>query len=173
MIVTPQDYTPSHEEEVSLEGPISEEAYRKIGQNNNWLIDLRPIGTIAFINVNQFGGKTPDNTIWQECDGSEIVNPDSPLRTIGLDQSFVPNMKDKYPRIAANDTDNPLAGTQNHDLAHNHPMGGPSSVGGGLDDKRNRYFRVVHAHAVAIQYATDQFFNFPLFVKYIAYMRVV
>jgi len=172
MITTPVIYTASHVEEVGINGPVSEEAYKKIGQNNNWLADLRPIGSIAFINVNQFGGGTPDNSIWQECDGSEIINPDSPLRTIGLNQSFVPNFRDKYPRIAADAVSNVDGGNQTHNLAHTHSMGAPSSVGGGLDDKGNRHRRVNHAHAVATQYPTDLFFNFPLFVKYIAYMRV-
>lgn len=177
MIETPSQYTGVHEEEIVQNGnelqSFTEETYRKIGLNNNWLIDLRPVGTIAFININQAGGGPPDPNIWQECNGSEITNPNSPLRSIGVNQNFVPDLRDRYLRAAASTFGNTQAGSQEHNLQHNHATGFPSSVGPGMEDKGDRNYRVPHTHSIAVQYNNPTVFNSPAYVHYIAYMKVV
>lgn len=176
-IVTPPVYTGVHEEELIQNSSelqsFSEETYLKIAQNNNWLIDLRPIGTISFIEVNIDGGGTPDSSIWQECNGSEITNVNSPLRSIGINNNFVPDLRDRYIRCHSGDTGNPQAGSQIHNFQHDHLSGGPSSVGPGLEEKGDRNYRIVHGHPIAIQYPVSNFFDSPAFVYTIAYMKVV
>ena len=176
-ITTPPIFTGVHEEEIIQESSelqsFTEETYLKIAQNNNWLIDLRPIGSIAFININQQGGGTPDPNIWQECNGSEITNPNSPLRSIGINQNFVPDMRDTYLRCHSGATGNPQGGSQDHNLAHSHNTGGPSATGGGMEDKGDRRFRVNHNHAVATQYSNPTYFDAPAYIQYIAYMKIV
>lgn len=97
MITTPQQFTKTHKEEVFYENSINEETIKKIIYNNNWLLDLVPIGSIVYIQTNQIGGGTPDPNVWQFCDGSEIVNPNSPIRSIGLNQRFTPDMRSRFP----------------------------------------------------------------------------
>ena len=176
-IDTPSQYTGVHEEEVIQSGDqlqsFTEETYLKMAQNNNWLIDLRPIGTIMFINVNQLGGGAPSPLIWQECNGSEIVNSDSPLRSIGLNTNFTPDLRDRYLKCHTGEVGNPQLGSQDHDLAHNHATGAPSAVGSGLENKGDRRHRVSHTHAVAVQYNNPTVFDSPAFVNMIAYMKVV
>lgn len=177
MIVTPVIYTPVHQEEIIQDNTrlqsFTEETYRKIGQNNNWLIDLRPVGTIIFVNVNQDGGGAPDNQIWQPCDGSEIVNPDSPLRSIGVNQNFVPDLRDRYLRCAGSDVGNNVGGSQDHNLQHTHTTGAPSAVGGRLEDKGDRRYRTAHTHAIATQYNNPTTFDSPAYNYSIAYMKIV
>lgn len=176
---TPPIYTAVHQEEILIEDndlqSLNEETYRKIGQNNNWLIDLRPIGSIIFTNDNQPGGGTPDPRIWKECDGSEIVNPESPLRSIGVNQNTVPNFKKRFLRFSSDSTTNPVGGTNEHNLSHNHSTGGPSSSGGGIekDDDDDRRRRVSHGHAIATQYSNPTTIDSPDAFYCNAYMKVV
>lgn len=176
MIETPSIFTGVHEQEivdnVALQS-LTEETYKKISLNNNWLIDLKPIGSIIFIEVNQPGGTVPDSNVWQECNGSEIVHPNSPLRSIGVNQNFVPDLRDRYLRISNDSTTNPKAGSQDHNLAHSHSTGGPSAVGPGLQKKGDRRYRVPHNHAVAAQYNNPTTIDSPAFYKFIAYIKIV
>lgn len=67
---------------------------------NSFLLDsLIPIASIIPIMTNIIGVPGPDLNIFQECDGSEITNENSPLRSIGGSQRFVPNLLDHYIRI--------------------------------------------------------------------------
>ena len=146
MITTPPVYSPVHKEEVDYKNPTTEEAIKKIIANNNFLLDLSPIGTIIFINTNQYGGGQPNFALWQICDGSEITNPNSPIRSIGLNQRFTPNLKDRYLKGANASNLNPTGGSQLHNLAHGHSTGGPSAEGGGMQDKGDRRRRETHDH---------------------------
>jgi hypothetical protein len=175
-IETPQIFTPVHQEEIYQDDKFqsfNEETYKKICLNNNWLIDLRPIGSILFVNINQEGSEIPDPSVWQECDGSEITNPNSPLRSIGAYQNFTPDMRDRYIKFADSEIGNPQGGSQNHNLAHNHTTGGPSSVGPGIEEKGDRRYRVSHTHSIASQYSNPTTLDSPAYVYSIAYMKIV
>jgi len=100
-VIVPPIYTAVHKEEVQNEASMVEEAARKMVQNSNWLLELRPIRSIVFIEVNQDGVPPIDLSVWQEADGGEITNPNSPIRTVGIDTRFTPNYQDKYPRVAS------------------------------------------------------------------------
>lgn len=172
MIITPQQFTPTHNEEVAYEAPINEETIKKIILNNNWLLDLVPIGAIVPIQTNQPGGGTPDSNIYQFCDGSEITNINSPIRSIGLNQRFTPDLRAKYPRGAANASSNPTGGTWNHNLAHAHSTGGPSAVGGTMTTKGDRRRRDVHSHSVPSQYSDPVVIETPAYITYNFYMKI-
>lgn len=173
---TPPIYTGIHEAEIVENNELqsfTEETLKKLGLNNNWLIDLRPIGSIIFANINQPGAEIPDKAIYQECDGSEIVEPNSPLRSIGVNTNFTPNLEDRYIRFADSLSGNIQEGSQEHSLQHSHTTGGPSSVGSGMQEKGDRRYRVSHNHAVATQYGDSTTFNSPAYVYMIAYMKIV
>ena len=175
MITTPINFLGIHQEEILSEDKkqsLNENFNKKIALNNNWLIDLRPVGSIVFIDVNKFNVLIPDATVWQECNGSEILNPNSPLRTIGILKNYTPDLRDRYLKVSPNDT-NPKAGSQDHAFQHTHGMGGASNIGPGLNDKGDRRVRVAHAHEVAVQYEEVTTLVSPAFYKCIAYMKVV
>jgi len=175
-IETPPLYTGIFEEEVIKDNDLqsfSEETYKKLGLNNNWLIDLRPIGSIIFVNINQSGGDVPSSLLFQQCDGTEIVNPNSPLRSIGAFQNFTPNLRDTYLRAASGISGNAQGGSQEHNLTHTHITGIPSSIGGGMQDKGDRRFRTTHNHLISEQYANPTVFDSPAYIYMIAYMKIV
>jgi hypothetical protein len=122
----------------------------------------------------QIGGGTPDPNVWQFCDGSEITNPNSPIRSIGLNQRFTPDMRRKFPRVANNLTTNPIGGTWDHNLNHNHggSTGGPSAIGGGMDKKGDRRRRDVHSHSIPAQYNNPTTIEKPAYITYNAYMKI-
>lgn len=175
-IETPVIFTGVHEEEILQNNELqslTEEVYRKIGYNNNWLIDLKPIGSIIFTDINQVGSTVPSTDVWQECNGSEIVNPNSPLRSIGVNQNFTPDLRDRYLRISDDLSTNPQGGSQEHNLQHTHNTGGPSHIGGSMDEKGDRNIRVPHNHAVAVQYSNPTVLTSPAFYKCIAYIKII
>lgn len=177
MIVTPPIYTPTHVEETEFLQSITEELMRKLIHNNNFLQDLAPIGTIIFVNSNQLGGGQPNLSFWQICDGSEITNANSPIRSIGLNLRYTPQMKNLYPCGAQLLSTNPTYGTHTHNLQHGHSTGGASAEGDGLRKKGSRNRRNPHGHTLASQYkpAGDggTIVQAPAYVYLIAYMKIV
>ena len=59
---------------------VSVEFFGQLGDNINHLIDALPVGSIVPIAHGFPGVALPDADIWQECDGSMIVHPLSPIR---------------------------------------------------------------------------------------------
>lgn len=174
MIVTPPVYTPVHQEETAHLAPTAEEIIRKLIRNNNFLLDLAPIGTIIFVNINQQGGGQPNSNYWQICDGSEITNPNSPLRSIGLNLRYTPDFKDRYPCGADTTTVNNFGGTHTHMLQHQHTTGGANTDGGGLKKKGSRNRRNPHGHILPTQYEEDgTLVEAPAYVYLVAYMKIV
>lgn len=172
MIITPQQFTPTHNEEVNYLSPINEETFKKIILNNNWLLDLVPIGSVVYIETNAAGGGNPDSNVYQFCDGSEITNPNSPIRSTGLNQRFTPDMRGKYPRVAMNSTTNPSGGSWSHNLHHGHGTGGPSAIGGTIKTKGDRRRRDVHSHSVPEQYEDPTIIETPAYIAYNAYIKI-
>ena len=180
-IVTPPEYTPVHQEEVGLDKSINEESKRKLIHNINWLLDLAPIGEIVYINVNLSGQPDPDR--WQICDGSEITNPKSPLKTDPNPpntQRFVPDLRNTYARFSPNTTSNNIVnstspsavGSQFHALSHNHGGTGSAGGGGGLDDDPERLSGGSHAHGIVSNFSSAEFIDSPAYVFFNAYMKV-
>lgn len=119
-IVKPAKFIPLTTFETAYLSTVSEETTRKIAQNLNKAADLVPIGSIRGFNPAQPGYQAIDTSIWQVCDGAEIVNPNSPIRTIGVTHSFTPNMLDRFPVGSPDLVSNALIGTPSIDLTHNH-----------------------------------------------------
>jgi len=172
MIITPQQFTPTHNEEVSYEAPINEETLKKIILNNNWLLDLMPIGAIVAIQTNQAGGGAPDGNIYQFCDGSEITNANSPIRSIGLNQRFVPDLRSKFPRAATTTNTNPAGGSWDHNLSHAHSTGTYSAVGNYMGTKGDRRRRDHHTHSISAQYNDPTTIENPAYITYNFYMKI-
>jgi hypothetical protein len=176
-IITPPIFTPVHQEEFDELQPTTEEVIRKLIRNNNFLLDLAPVGTIIFVNSNQLGGGQPSSSFWQVCDGSEITNPNSPLRSLGLNLRYTPNLKNKYPCGAEFENSNPEYGSHEHQLAHSHSTGGASSQGGGLEEKGDKRRREPHSHTLRTQYNNQNdaptIVESPAYIYYIAYMKIV
>lgn len=173
MITTPPIFTPVHEEEFDYLEPVSEETMRKLILNSNFLLDLAPVGTIIFVNINQPGVTQPNSNYWQVCDGSQITNPNSPIRSIGLNLRYTPNMKGLYPCGAEFVKVNNTGGTHIHNLVHGHTTGGASAHGKGLKKKGDRSRRNPHGHVLFDQYTAEYELVAPAYLYAVAYMKIV
>ncbi len=151
---------------------VSYEMATELKENIDLLQMAIPVGEIIPILVNLPNVPVPNPDIWQECNGSEIVNPNSPLRTIGIIKNYVPDLRDRYLKVSPNNS-NAVGGSQDHSLQHSHATGPASSIGGGLDDKSDRRRRVNHGHQIATQYEEVTTITSPAFYKFVAYMKVV
>ena len=78
---------------------VSFEVSSQLKDNIDLLSLVVPVGEITPIMVGITGVPTPDSNIWQECNGSEIVNENSPLRTIGNEQNFTPDLRERYIKV--------------------------------------------------------------------------
>lgn len=173
MIITPPIFTPLHEEEFDILQPVNEETIRKLVLNSNFLIDLAPVGTIIYLNINQSGVTQPNANFWQVCDGGEITNPNSPIRSIGINLRFTPNLKLTYPRGAEFTNANPTGGSNIHNLTHGHTTGGASATGNGLRKKGSRNRRNPHTHTLSSQYTEEYEIIAPAFYYVVGYMKII
>jgi hypothetical protein len=147
-ITIPIVFTEMQDAEIKYNRSISEETCRKMAQNVNLLGKLAPIGCVRAIQLNQLGVQAPDTTIWQVMDGSEITLPQSPLRTMGLIQRFVPDMTGRYPRGANAVGVNNYGGNATVNLSHSHSTGGSGgSVRGEEGDEKTA--RLDHTHPIS------------------------
>ena len=149
-IRVPSIFTEFDSNEVDLHVPGHEELLKKMAMNNNYLLNLMPVGAIIFVNGSQSGVTLPDINYWQLCDGSEITNPNSPIRTIGIFQRFTPNLFEKFPRGSNDTINNNSGGTHTHNLDHTHSTGATHS-GGPFLDARDKgygegYYSSIHGH---------------------------
>jgi len=78
---------------------LSQELATTIHYNSLLLNTIIPIGSVIPIMTNIPGVPAPDLNIFQECDGSEITNENSPLRSIGGENRYVPNLIEHYLRV--------------------------------------------------------------------------
>jgi len=118
--VLPPVATDILDEETAILATSSEQLKKKIIHNLNFYGMLHTIGSIANIQINQVGVSAPNSSIWQLCDGSEIVDPGSPLRTIGLTTRFTPDYDLKFLRIDDTVDENPVGGSDTFNLTHDH-----------------------------------------------------
>ena len=183
--VLPPTYTDIHDEEVALESPNSEHLKRKLVHNANNLGFLQPLGCIRLIQINQFGVTVPDSTVWQLCDGSEITNPLSPFRSIGITTHNVPNLGDAiapwdgmYLRSEAQQqVQNTIGGDHLYNLDHDH--GGstinfsgypiPFTFGESGDERRAAF---THEHIIDPDLADDYEILSPRGYNVAPYMKV-
>ena len=172
MITTPPIFTPIHQEEITYQDSVNEETLRKIAQNFNFLGVLVPIGTIIYVEINKVGVVAPDESIWQLCDGSEITNSNSPLRSQGIISRFVPDLLGKHPRGAVLSNSNPQGGTYSYSFDHNHSTGNNSPAAPNtLDEEGGRRVGNTHTHGIKNDLA-GLTFDFPAAIKYVPYMKI-
>jgi len=81
---------------------VSNELATAISDALDYLQKSIPIGMISPILTNITGVPTPDPNIWQVCDGSEITNINSPLRSVGGSSRFTPDLTDRFVRFVTN-----------------------------------------------------------------------
>jgi len=173
-IRVPSIFTEYHSNEVDLHVPGHEELLKKMAMNNNFLLNLMPIGSIIYINATQIGVTLPNINYWQLCDGSEITNPNSPLRTIGIFNRFTPNFNEKYPRGANDIINNNSGGTNTHNLDHTHSTSASGGGGQAIDNRNkdpassNIRSAILHTHG---NLATDAPVNATRATKVIDYVR--
>jgi len=100
----------------------SQELAGELSQNISAMDLLIPLGEVVPIATGIAGVPTPDPNVWQECNGSEITNPNSPLRSIGGTQRFTPDMVDRYIKVPTIFGESGLTGGENEtdDLEHDH-----------------------------------------------------
>ena len=148
-VTIPPIFSGIHDNEVKYTASVQEETTRKMVQDMNFFGELAKIGSIRAVQLNQPGVAAPDPTILMLCDGDEITNPNSPLRTMGLTQRFAPDLVSKYLRGATTATLNPSGGDATINLSHNH-SGQTGSVSGTIrgEEGDERTARVPHSHPI-------------------------
>ena len=80
---------------------VSQELAQAIRANLEAMALSFPLGEIAPIMTN-IPGVSVDENIWQLCNGSEITNPNSPLRSLPGNPRYTPDLRDSFIRVAAN-----------------------------------------------------------------------
>lgn len=132
---------------------VSVEMFSGIVDNLNSMIDGVKVGEIATIMV--VAGMTPplDSTIWVECEGGTVTDPQSIL----FGQT-IPDLRDRYLKGAtALSTVGTLDGSNTADLSHNH--GGatqPFGPGPHVAEEADDYWEAVaHTHTIDTDLAAD------------------
>lgn len=142
---------------------ISFEVASLLKSNIDSLSLVVPVGEVIPIMVGIPGVPTPDPNIWQECNGSEIINENSPLRTIGDQQRFTPDMRDRYVKVPQIFGQSGQAGGLNDSyiFRHNHAGRTGGFVAPQDGDPSGSQFRTKTVHDHTIDYS----FDFPMNVE--------
>ncbi|RYZ74567.1 MAG: hypothetical protein EOP09_00265 [Proteobacteria bacterium] len=120
-VTRPAVFNSIDDKEVEFGRPVTEETVRKMIQNCNMLAALAPIGSMIHFNSRQPGvTQFPDPTIYQISNGGEITEATSPLRSIGEDLRFTPDMRNRYVRGAPSLAACGYGGNATVDLSHDH-----------------------------------------------------
>jgi hypothetical protein len=168
--------TPVHDQETAINRPTTEQAKKKLIQNINHLGMLKAVGSIELVQINQYGVSIPDTGVWQICNGDEITNPYSPLRTDGLRERFTPDVTNRFIHCSTTTTDNSTGGSQLFNLNHAH--GGttqsyiPLPIHKVGDDGDERYANNSHAHAIFPDLNNSQNIDYPAGLQLAAYMKI-
>lgn len=155
-VVVPVCFTELDSNELNINRPVSEETVRKLIQNINLLGQLAIIGSIRAIAVNTPGVPPPNTDQFQYCDGGEITNDFSPLRSTSGHTRTTPKIADKYLRGALNvdvndDTgDLAVGGFVTRDLSHTHNTANvfQNVTVGEEGDERHAYNNRAHNHGI-------------------------
>jgi hypothetical protein len=99
---------------------VSQELADLFRTNADYLSKIIPVGHIVPIMTNIPGVETPDSNVWQECDGSEITNVNSPLRSTGGSSRYTPNMVDRYIKVGTTAQSGNTGGSHSVSFSHNH-----------------------------------------------------
>ena len=155
---------------------VSQELAQSLKLNIDFFQNLCAIGQVAPILTGVAGVPLPDPNIWQLCDGSEIVNENSPLRSLGSNQHFTPNMTDRFQMMVkpGGQSAGTLGGENNtYAFKHNHGgyTGSVGSNSGSRHSHNRREAAFSHNHTIANSF--DYAFNVePPYYTVKFYMRI-
>lgn len=161
------------EEELVKFGAVhSKELATTLRLNMALLYNMIPVGSIHPIMTNLAGD--PDPNRWQLCDGSEILHPNSPLRSVAGSPRFTPNMSDKFIRITTSlGVVGNTGGVKDFSgFGHSHSTNTVGSAGQSTDsDKSGACYVHDHSHGInGDLYGT--YYMEPPFVMLRYYMRI-
>ena len=143
---------------------VSIELAESLRVNIDFLQNVCAIGQIAPIMVDLPGVPDPDINYWQECNGSEITNENSPLRSLGENRHYTPDMRERFiMMVKPNSQDAGSLAGENNTYAFKHHHGGyTGSVGSNSDSDHSHSAREAafsHNHTIAFD------FNYPVNVE--------
>jgi hypothetical protein len=155
---------------------ISQELAQALKLNIDFFQNMCAIGQVAPILTGVAGVPLPDPNIWQLCDGSEIINENSPLRSLGATQHFTPNMIDRFQMMVK--PGGQSAGTlggENNTYAFKHNHGG--YTGSVTSNSGSRHSHDLREAAFSHNHTIGYDFNYPVNVEppfYVVkfYMRI-
>lgn len=130
---------------------VASEMLDELRKNMDFMSSFCPVGAVVPILTGFPGVPAPDSNIFQECDGSEITNPNSPLRSQGSSTRFVPDMRNRYIRMPKLFGLSGNAGGENATLKFKHNHGGRTNtvgVGGAIRGGYNKRHARSHSHAI-------------------------
>jgi len=144
-------------------------------QNLKHLSESVPVGEIVPIMVNIPGVPSPDPKFFLECNGTEILDENSLIRSTPGQRRFTPNLTSRYLKVPAGAGQVGLAGGSNFysDLEHDH--GGKTGVHTTTSDAdpSNGTFNVAFQHDHTIEIDLDFSLNMePPFYTLKFYMRI-
>lgn len=171
-ITLPVMFTSIEDAEVAYTRPISDETVRKIIQNVNMLAELAKIGQIVAVAINQPQVQTPSPLQWQQCDGSEIVQENSPLQSVGGSQRFTVDMRSHYLRGAPDESTNTYTSANlTSNISHNHTTGfvGYATVGEEGDERHG--YTAPHNHPVNNDLSAAEPID-PSHLKVVYYLKI-
>jgi hypothetical protein len=149
---------------------VSVELFGQLRDNINHLIDAMPVGSIIPILVGIPGVPTPDPNIWQECDGTTITHPLSPIRN-----TVAPDYKTlgRYMRMYSNAGEiGNLSGSNTKNLTHSH--GGQTDTNPGIPQNADtdNDFWTAKDHTHSIQSGLG-IYNFePIHIRVKHYIKI-
>ena len=130
---------------------VSNELLTELKTNMDFMSSFCPVGAVAPILFGLPGVPTPDPNIWQECNGSEITNPNSPLRSQGSSVRRTPDLRDRYVRMPNTFGLSGNTGGFNSTLIFRHNHGGRTNTvgtGGAIRGGYNKRHARSHSHAI-------------------------
>lgn len=136
---------------------VSTEIAADLKLNIDFLQAVCAVGQVAPILTGLPGVPTPDPDYWQECNGSEITNENSPLRSLGANKRYVPDMRQRYimmvkPGGQASGT----LGGENSTYAFRHNHGGiTSTIGTNSDVDHSSNMQEARDHYHTVGYSFD------------------
>lgn len=169
--------TPSkiNDDDLQFGDIISNEVKTSLKNTIDFLSAMVAIGEIAPIMTNIPGVPTPDPNIWQECNGSEITNENSPLRTVGATINTTPDMREHYIKVPLIFGTSGVPGGENDTYLFRHDHGGLSGGHVAPDDvdSGNDLDEAVGTHYHTISYDFNFLVNVePPFYTVKFFMRI-
>ena len=101
---------------------VSYEVATQFRDNIELLQKCFPLGEIVPILVGIPNVPIPDANVWQECNGSEILNPNSPLRSMGALNNYTPDLRERFIKVPQLFGESGILGglNNNYIFRHNH-----------------------------------------------------